>query len=158
MNANFRLTSEVFTSGDEIPARYTCSGESISPPLRWENPPEGTVSMALIVDDPDAPTKTFVHWVLFNIPPEPNILPEGLDPSKRYENSDLVPVEGVNDFGNLGYGAPCPPPGTPHRYSFRLYALDSTISLGTGATKQQLMDAMQGHILAESNVHGVFGR
>lgn len=158
MAANFQLVSSSFRSGDPIPVRYTCDGEDTSPSLNWSDTPEGTQTIALVVDDPDAPGKTFVHWVLFNLPPEWDVLPEGVRVDEHFEDASRTPVEGVNDFGNLGYGGPCPPPGGPHRYFFRLYALDTEIELGPGAKKEQLVDVMAGHILAEADLIGTYAR
>lgn len=159
MADNFQLVSGAFHSGSAIPAQYTCEGAGTSPPLSWRNPPEGTRSFALIADDPDAPTKTFVHWVLFNLPTDRDTLPPDLDAEDHFDGADPKPVEGVNDYGDLGYGPPCPPPGDGvHRYFFRLYALDTILDLGEGATKQQLTDAMAGHILGEDDLIGTFER
>lgn len=159
MAANFKLRSASFSSGEAIPEQYSCEGDGRSPQLSWTNPPEGTQSYALIVDDPDAPGTTFVHWVLFNLPPDRRELPPDLDVERHLSESELQPVEGVNDFGDLGYGPPCPPPGDdPHGYSFRLYALDTTLDLAEGATKRQLTQAMDGHVLAEANIVGTYQR
>lgn len=159
MASNFKLTSSAFQSGASIPEAYTCAGSNVSPPLSWSNLPEGAQTLALIVDDPDAPGKTFVHWVLFNLPPDRDMLPEGLSVEQHFEANAQKPIEGVNDFGDQGYGGPCPPPGDEaHQYAFRLYALDATLELGAGATKQQLTQAMDGHILAEADLVGAYQR
>ena len=146
--ANFSLKSGAFRSGDPIPAKYTCDGDGVSPPLAVDGVPEDAVSLALIVDDPDAPNKTFVHWVAYNIDPATSAFAEGQD----------VETEGANDFGNLGYGGPCPPAGSPHHYHFHLYALDSVLELERGATKKQVTQAMDGHVLAETELIGTYAR
>lgn len=159
MTHSFELTSTAFAAGDPIPAPYTCTGRSISPPLSWTAPPEGTQSLALVVDDPDAPNKTFVHWVLFNLPPDATMLPEGVNVEEQLDGAALTPAEGANDFGDLGYGPPCPPRGDDaHHYSFRLYALDTVLDLEAGITKKQLTQATDGHILAEADLMGTFRR
>ena len=159
MAANFKITSASFGFDTSIPEQYTCEGAGISPPLSWSNPPDKTESFALVADDPDAPGKTFAHWVLFNLPVDRRELPADLDVEKHFRDDARQPVEGVNDFGDTGYGAPCPPPGDdPHGYSFRLYALDTTLDLGTGATRSQAMEAMDGHVLAEADLLGTYQR
>jgi Raf kinase inhibitor-like YbhB/YbcL family protein len=145
----FILTSSAFSHGEPIPARYSCEGENLSPPLSWSGWPEGTRSLALIVDDPDAPVGTFTHWLAWGIDPEAGGLEEGEAP----------PVEGRNDFGVTGYGGPCPPPGHgPHRYLFRLYALDSEVGLRAGASRQELERALEGHVLAVAELVGIYER
>lgn len=141
--------SAAFAHGERIPTRYTCDGEDRSPPLAWGDLPAGTQSLALIMDDPDAPMGTWVHWVLYDIPPEGDGLPEGVRG---------VGVEGTNSWRRTGYGGPCPPPGKPHRYFFKLYALDTRLNLPPGATKAQLERAMQGHILAQGEWMGTYSR
>lgn len=148
------LTSKAFTDGGMIPNRYTCDGEDISPPLAWRGVPDGTRSLALTCDDPDAPVKTWVHWVLFNLPPDGGLLPEGVPPWKSL--SDGI-RQGHNDFGRIGYGGPCPPGGT-HRYYFRLYALDTVLELPAGINKEQLLQGMEGHVLAEGRLMGRYQR
>ena len=132
---SLELTSNAFTNGQSIPAKYACTGRNISPALAWNDPPAGTQSLALIMDDPDAPAGTWVHWVLFNIPADARSLQENMDTSAM--------SVGKNSWADLGYGGPCPPSGT-HRYFFKLYALDTTINLLPGATKEQVLnrDAM----------------
>ena len=143
------LTSDAFATGQSIPAKYSCVGTNISPALAWNEPPAGTKSFALIVDDPDAPAGTWVHWVLYNIPANTHNLPE---------NTDLRGLSvGKNSSGNMRYDGPCPPNGT-HRYFFKLYALDSTFSLSPGATKEQVLNAMQDHILAQGELMGTFSK
>ena len=143
------LTSDAFANGQSIPAKYSCIGKNISPALAWNEPPAGTSSFALIVDDPDAPAGTWVHWVLYNIPANTHNLPESTDPSG-------ISV-GKNSSGNTRYDGPCPPGGT-HRYFFKLYALDSALSLSPGATKEQLLNAMRDHILAQGELMGTFSK
>ncbi len=152
------LTSPAFEDGDPIPARYTCDDADVTPPLHWSGLPAGTRSLALIVDDPDAPDPAapkmiWVHWVLYNLPPDTPGLPEAIDPA------DLPPGtgEGLNDWNRTGYGGPCPPIGR-HRYFFKLYALDTVLpDLGT-PTKAELLQAMQGHILGEAVLMGTYQR
>lgn len=147
---SLQLTSDAFANGQSIPAKFSCVGKNISPALAWTEPPAGTQSFALIVDDPDAPGGTWVHWVLYNIPADVRNLPES------FSAQDPVSV-GKNSWGKLSYGGPCPPSGT-HRYYFKLYALDSTLSLSPGASKEQLLKAMEGHILAQSELMGTFSK
>jgi Raf kinase inhibitor-like YbhB/YbcL family protein len=145
------LTSTAFREGDTIPKQYTGDGKDVSPPLQWGEPPAGTKSFALICDDPDAPRGTWVHWVLFNLPAEQRELTEGAP-------AEGGARQGKNDFGNLGYGGPAPPPGKPHRYFFKLYALDRLLDVAAGATKEQVVAALQGHVLAEGQMMGRYGR
>ena len=149
-----KITSSAFSEGSMIPRQYTCDGEDISPPLAWTGVPEGTKSLAIICDDPDAPMGTWVHWVLFNIPAGIKELPAKVPPEKTIENGAS---HGRNDFRKFGYGGPCPPGGT-HRYYFKLYALDTEINLEPGITKAQLLKAMEGHILAEGQLMGRYKR
>ena len=151
----FELTCSIFKEGELIPKKHTCEGEDVSPPLRWNHPPPGTRSFALIADDPDAPGGTWVHWVMYNIPIDIRGLAEGL-PAQEILPNDAQ--QGLNDFKRLGYGGPCPPPGKPHRYFFKLYALEQDLSLKPRATKAQVLDAMMGHVLAEAQLMGRFGR
>lgn len=153
---SFELTSTAFQQGDPIPPKYSCDGEDVSPPLSWGEPPATTQSLALIMDDPDAPGGTWDHWILFNIPPGLRTLQEDLPVTGNNQNPESIFV-GSNSWGQPGYGGPCPPSGT-HRYFFKLYALDTTISLLPGATKQELLQAIDGHILAESELMGTFSR
>jgi len=149
-----KVKSTAFEDGGMIPRQYTCDGADVSPPLAWSSVPEGTKTIALICDDPDAPMGTWVHWVLFNLPVDVKELPENVPPQKRLETGA---IQGTNDFGNIGYGGPCPPGGT-HRYYFKLYGLDSEINLQAGATKGTLLKAMKGHILAEGQLMGKYKR
>ena len=138
-----------------IPKKYTCDGSDVSVPLSWNNPPEGTKSFALIADDPDAPAGTWVHWVIYDLPPDAREVSEAVTRSEALDNGTK---QGKNDFGKVVYGGPCPPAGPPHRYFFKLYALDQVIGLKPGATKQQLVDAMKGHILEEAQLVGTYKR
>ncbi|HSD84186.1 MAG TPA: YbhB/YbcL family Raf kinase inhibitor-like protein [Anaerolineae bacterium] len=153
---SLELTSDAFTNGQSIPAKYSCRGKNISPALTWNEPPAGTQSLALIVDDPDAPAGTWVHWVLFNIPASTRNLPEDLPVTGKNTDPNAIYV-GKNSSGNIHYDGPCPPSGT-HRYYFKLYALDATISLLPGATKEQLLKEMEGHILAQGELMGTFSK
>jgi Raf kinase inhibitor-like YbhB/YbcL family protein len=149
------LSSTAFESGSIISKLYTGDGEDRSPPLRWSEPPAGAKSLALICDDPDAPRGTWVHWVLYNLPPQTRELEEGQATSEVLGDGAK---QGTNDFGKVGYGGPAPPKGKPHRYFFKLYALDVVLDLSVGATKAQLLSAVKGHILAEGQVMGLYGR
>ncbi len=148
------LTSSAFDHEGMIPAKYSCDGQDISPPLIWENVPEGTESFVLICDDPDAPVGTWVHWVLFDLPAETRSLPEAVAAEPE------PPVggrHGKNSWGRLDYGGPCPPSGA-HRYIFKLYAIDTTLNLSAGAKKQKVLDAMDGHILDQTTLMGKYQR
>lgn len=151
----FMLKCSAFEPGSLIGRAYTCDGRDITPPLRWENPPSGTRSFALVCEDPDAPMGTWVHWVIYNIPATARELSEGFPPREKSPDGSL---QGQNDFGRLGYGGPCPPRGKPHRYFFRLYALDSVPGLGPGATRKALLKATEGHVLAQAELMGTYGR
>lgn len=148
------LTSPAFKNGEEIPTRYSCDGEKISPPLAWTNAPAGTRSFLLIVDDPDASRGTFTHWVIFNIPALVSSLPENVPTDPTLPNGA---TQGQNGAGRIGYTSPCPPSGT-HRYMFQLYALDAQLTLAPDATKQDVLNAMQGHIIAQTTLTGLYGR
>lgn len=149
------LTSPAFQAGETIPRQYTGDGADISPPLAWSDPPAETQSLALICDDPDAPRGTWVHWVLFNLPPDSRGLPENVPTFAILEKQAR---QGRNDFGKIGYGGPAPPRGKPHRYFFKLYALDAVLPLTAGASKTQLLATMEGHILAEGQLMGKYQR
>lgn len=151
---SMQLTSTAIVSGGTIPRQYTCDGNDLSPALQWSEPPQGTKSFALIVEDPDAPSSMFVHWILFNLPPETRALPEGIRAEARLASGAR---HGRNGWGNRGYGGPCPPGGT-HRYFFRLYALDTMLDLPAGVSRAQLLKAMQGHIVAETELMGRYAR
>ncbi len=149
-----KITSSAFEDGGLIPAKYTCDGADISPPLQWDAVPEGTRSIALICDDPDAPMGTWVHWVLFNLPGDAKELAQNIPTEETLPNGAK---QGVNDFGRVGYGGPCPPGGT-HRYFFKIYALDTEVGLQAGADKRQLLKAMEGHILSQGQLIGKYKR
>jgi Raf kinase inhibitor-like YbhB/YbcL family protein len=153
---SLELKSDAFVNGQSIPAKYSCIGKNISPALTWNDPPAGTQSFALIVDDPDAPVGTWVHWVLFNIPADERSLPEDLPVTGKNVDPNAI-YFGKNSSGNTRYDGPCPPSGT-HRYFFKLYALDSLVNLLPGATKDELLKAMQGHILAQGELMGTFSK
>ncbi len=148
------VTSSAFKDGGMIPAKYTCDGDDISPDIAWSGILPQAKSIALISDDPDAPRGTWVHWVIYNIPPESNGLGEGIEPDKVLDNGSL---QGINDSQQTGYGGPCPPGGV-HRYFFKVYALDTKLLLGPGATKKDLEAAMKGHVLAEGQLMGRYKR
>jgi Raf kinase inhibitor-like YbhB/YbcL family protein len=161
-----KITSSAFQDGAKIDAKYTVEGQDVSPPIAWSDVPPGSKSFAVICDDPDAPSpkrpadEPWVHWVIFNIPPDVSSLPEGIAPEKECRE---VPgaKQGINSWpsDNVGYRGPAPPPGSgTHRYFFKVYALDSTLDLDAGATKKQLVAAMSGHILAEGSFHGTYER
>lgn len=149
-----KIRSSAFNDGERIPKKHTCDGEDVSPPLTWEDVPEGTVTLAIISDDPDAPSKTWTHWLIFNIPPELNGLPEGVEKVGELENGIK---QGFNDFGRIGYGGPCPPFGV-HRYYFKLYALDTSLNLEPGTSKKELLRAMDGHIIEKTEMIGLYSR
>jgi Raf kinase inhibitor-like YbhB/YbcL family protein len=150
-----QLTSTAFAEDKPIPVVHTCEGDDVSPPLSWSNVPAGTKSLALIGDDPDAPGRTWVHWVVYGIPPNVSELPQAVPTTETLSNGAQ---QGTTDFGRVGYGGPCPPKGKPHRYFFKLYALDSELPLKTRATKQDILNAMKGHILAEGQLMGTYQR
>ncbi|NJR64633.1 MAG: YbhB/YbcL family Raf kinase inhibitor-like protein [Leptolyngbyaceae cyanobacterium CRU_2_3] len=148
------LTSPAFATDGVIPTKFTCDGENISPPLKWEPPPPGTQGLSLIVEDPDAPNKTFTHWVVYDLPANVRQLPEKLIPQPFLQGGGM---QGKSSFGQYGYGGPCPPSGT-HRYVFKLYALDQVMDLPAGTNRSDLIKAMQGHILAEGILTGKYTR
>ena len=150
-----KFSSTAFEDGKTIPTKYTCDGADMSPALQWADVPAGTRSFALICDDPDAPAGIWVHWVIFGLPASAAGLPEGVATTENLQDGVK---QGVNDFRRVGYGGPCPPPGKPHRYYFKLYALDAEMPLKPRATKQDLVRAMQGHILAEAQLMGRYQR
>ncbi len=151
----FELKSAAFTSGSNIPKKFTCDGPDVSPALSWSEPPPGTQNLALIMDDPDAPVGTWVHWVLYDLPPSTRELAEDVPKGEELKNGAR---QGRNDFRRIGYGGPCPPPGKPHRYFFKLYALDAKSNLKPGATKQELERTIKGHVLAKTELIGCYGR
>jgi hypothetical protein len=150
------ISSSSFANGGYIPKRFTCDGADVSPELSWTNPPPGAQSFALIADDPDAPVGTWTHWVLFDLPPTTRSLPEGV--SKLMDKLPDGGRQGLNDFGKIGYGGPCPPPGKAHRYFFKLYALDRKLGLKPGSTRARLEQAMQSHVLNEADWMGKYRR
>jgi len=152
---SFELTSSTFKRNDAIPKENTCDGSDISISLKWNEAPERTKSFALIADDPDAPRGTWVHWVLYDIPADIRELSGGVGHQESLQNGAK---QGKNDFGKVGYGGPCPPAGPAHHYHFKLYALDRMTGLRAKATKQQLLDAMKGHVLGETELIGTYKR
>jgi len=150
---SFQLTSLAFEEGQPIPRRHSAEGENVSPVLKWTDPPQGTRSFALICEDPDAPRGIFTHWVAFNLPAESRELPEAVPAVEGLANGTR---QGTNDFGKLGYGGPKPPPGKAHRYAFTLYALDAPLKLHASAKKDEVRQAMEGHILAEARLVGTY--
>ncbi len=153
--ALFQLLSPSFTEGQLIPVRHTCDGPDVSPALQWNAVPDGTASFALICDDPDAPAGTWVHWVIFNIPPTTQGLAENLTPVRQLPDGSR---QGLNDFQKIGYNGPCPPPGPAHRYFFKLYALSTMLDLPAGSTKAEVMKRMEGKILATAQLMGRYKR
>ncbi len=151
---DIEISSSAFSNGGNIPAVYTCDGQDISPPLEWTSVPDKTQAIALIADDPDAPMGTFVHWVLYNLPADTRKLPDNVPGEAALPNGTQ---QGVNDFGAIGYGGPCPPSGT-HRYFFKIYALDTQVEPGRKAKKADLLQAMKGHVLAEGQLMGKYSR
>ncbi len=150
-----QLTSAAFSEGEMIPAKYTCDGDDLSPPLAWSGAPAGTQVYALIVDDPDAPIGTWVHWVFYNIPADVTVLSEGVPTSPQPE---VGGIQGANSGRRVGYSSPCPPGGT-HRYFFKLYALAAPIpSPGDRATASDIETSMQGHVLAQTQLMGRYTR
>lgn len=148
------VSSSAFQEGGMIPAKYTCDGQDISPPLKWAGEPEGTRSIALISDDPDAPMRTWVHWVVWNIPPSVHELAENVWPDPELPDGSR---QGITDFNRPGYGGPCPPSGV-HRYYFKVYAMDTKLNLPSSTRKADLLKAMKGHILAEGQLMGKYSR
>ena len=150
----FTLQSSAFQNGGSIPKKFTCEAPDVSPELTWSGAPEKTQSFALIADDPDAPMGTWVHWVIYDLPPNTAKLAEGVPKQEQAANG----AQGKNSSGKIGYGGPCPPPGKPHRYFFKLYALDSKLGLKPGARKPEVEAAMKGHVLAQAELMGKYGR
>ncbi len=155
----FQIKSTAFKPKATIPKRHTCEGEDVSPALSWSGAPEGTRSFAIIMDDPDAPPGTWVHWVLYDLPADLGGLGEGVPKKETLDNGANQGLGwGVESFSRVGYYGPCPPPGSPHRYFFKLYALDQTLGLPPKATKPDLLKAMQGHILGQAELVGLYQR
>jgi Raf kinase inhibitor-like YbhB/YbcL family protein len=150
-----QMTSPVFKEGETIPEKYTCEGDDLSPPLAWSQLPEQTKSVALVCEDPDAPRGMWVHWVFYGLPPDSTSLPEAV-PADTVLTTQAK--QGKNSWGRIGYGGPCPPPGPAHRYFFKLYALDIETTLPQGATRKDLLQAMEGHIVAEGQLMGRYKR
>jgi Raf kinase inhibitor-like YbhB/YbcL family protein len=148
------VRSGAFNPGGMIPSKYTCDGSDVSPPISWSKGPEGTMSYALVADDPDAPAGTWVHWVLCNVPAGKTSLAENIAKMKKLDDGSL---QGMNDFRKIGYGGPCPPGGT-HRYFFKVYALNATLKVEPGLTKKQLLKEMEGHVLAQGELMGKYSR
>lgn len=158
---SFTLTSPVFADGQKIPKKYTCDGEDILPPLKWNGVPQGTKSFAFIMDDPDAPPGTWVHWVLYNLPGHSIELKEGFPKKESFSDGTRQGLcWGVEDnqFDRVGYYGPCPPPGLEHRYYFKVYALDTVLEVPAKANKFQVEKAMKGHILTQAQLIGKYGR
>ena len=152
--AALSLTSPAFQANGEIPKKFTCDAGDVSPALRWTDPPSGTQAFALIADDPDAPVGTWVHWVIYDLPAATRELPEGVAKTESAAGG----TQGRNDFRKIGYGGPCPPPGKPHRYFFKLFALSAKTGLKPGANKADLTKAMVGKILAQTELMGTYKR
>ena len=152
---SIQITSTAFSEGQPISQKYTCQGNDFSPPLAWTNTPPNTKSLALIMDDPDAPAGTWVHWVLYDLPATTTELAENTPKSAQLPGGTK---QGLNSWPRLGYNGPCPPSGKPHRYFFKLYALDTMLNLKPGVTKKDLLKAMEGHVLAEGQLMGTYQR
>lgn len=149
------VSSPAFLDSGAIPERYTCSGQDASPPLKWTGIPIRAKALALVVEDPDAPSGTFTHWIVYNIDPDSSGLPEN---ALKVANPAVNYPQAINDFGHIGYNGPCPPTGTPHHYHFKLYALSSALQLPDNATAKQLDEAMRGHLLAVGEMIATFAR
>ncbi len=149
-----KITSSAFEEGSMIPEKYTCDDINVSPPLKWSSAPDGTKRFAIICDDPDAPMGTWVHWVIYNLPGDIDELPEDMSPLEIFPNGAK---QGRNDFGEIGYGGPCPPRGV-HRYYFKIYALSKELDVKAGITKSELLKAMDGNILSEGQLMGKYER
>jgi len=149
------VTTTAFPAGGAIPTNYTCEGPDASPDVSWSGAPAGVQSFALIADDPDAPVGTWTHWLIWNIPPHSLGLPKGVPKEETLGDGTR---QGRNDFRRIGYGGPCPPPGKPHRYFFKLFALDAKLDLKAGAKRDELEQAIKGHVLAQGELIGKFGR
>jgi Raf kinase inhibitor-like YbhB/YbcL family protein len=154
-NMSFTVSSSSFANGGDIPAKFSCDGADVSPQLSWSNPPAGTKTIALLADDPDAPAGNWNHWVMWNLPAEVHDLAEGMSKSAHLGNGT---EQGTNDFKKIGYNGPCPPAGKPHRYYFKLYALDTKLSLNESAGKRELEAAVKGHILGQTEWMGRYKR
>lgn len=155
VNMAFTLESKAFSPGQRMPAKFTCDGEDVSPALSWKGAPSNTKSFAIIMDDPDAPSGTWVHWVIYDIPEDVTSFQEGV--AKIDELPDGT-KQGITDFRRIGYFGPCPPKGAPHHYHFKIYALDSVLNLPARLSKADIEEAMDGHILAKAEYIGIYGR
>jgi Raf kinase inhibitor-like YbhB/YbcL family protein len=153
IQATMKLISPAFSHNEAIPAQYTCDGANISPALAWSDAPEGTACFALIVEDPNAVAKIWIHWIVFNIPPTVDHITENQGSTR----ADVPFMQGLTDFNAKKWGGPCPPSG-PHHYRFTLYALNTMLNLAPGATKEQLLKAMHGHILEQTTLVGTYQR
>jgi Raf kinase inhibitor-like YbhB/YbcL family protein len=151
---SFTIKANAFPNGGTIPKKYTCDGPDLSPELSWASAPPRTQSLALIADDPDAPVGTWTHWIIWDIPPG-TTLPEGIAKIETLKDGTR---QGKNDFRRIGYGGPCPPPGKPHRYFFKLYALDTKLDVQAGANRNELESALKGHVLSQAELKGRYGR
>lgn len=152
---SFELTSTAFEEGQHIPIDYTADGRNVSPPLKWTDPPKGTVCLALVCEDPDAPRGTWCHWIVTNIPAESREL------SEAFPRDPILPngtAQGKNDFGNVGYDGPAPPRGKAHRYFFRLYALNRMLDVRPDTEREAFLRAVKGHVRAEAHLMGTYGR
>ena len=149
------ISSSAFSNGGNIPRKFTCDGPDVSPSLTWTEPPTGTKSLALLVDDPDAPVGNWNHWTLWNLPDTSRGLAEATSRDARLADGT---EQGKNDFGKTGYNGPCPPPGKPHRYYFKLFALDIKLNLKAGSRNQELEAAMKSHVVAQAEWMGTYGR
>lgn len=147
------IIESVFESQQPIPAKYTCDGENVSPPLKFLQIPQGVKSLVLIVDDPDAPHGTFDHWIIWNLPPHLKEISEGGEELKKMQPQ---PKQGMNGFRKSSYQGPCPPPGKPHHYHFKLYALDTQLTLPEGSSKQEVEKGMKGHIIDQAELVGTY--
>jgi Raf kinase inhibitor-like YbhB/YbcL family protein len=155
MSIVINIESEAFDEGGNIPEKYTCDGINISPTLKWNTLPEHTISFAILCEDPDAPRGIYTHWIIYNIPPNIMELPENVEKKEKLENGI---IQGVNDFGFNGYGGPCPPKGPAHRYLFRIYALDKTLSLRPPVKREDFLKALNENILDEGQLMGRYRR
>jgi Raf kinase inhibitor-like YbhB/YbcL family protein len=152
---SFAIRTTAFADGGSIPKMFSCEGANLSPALGWKDAPAGTQSLVLIVDDPDAPGGTWTHWVIWNIPGSATTLPQGIPATAVLDNGAR---QGKNDFGKIGYGGPCPPPGKSHRYYFKLFALDTRLDLKAGASRSELESVARRHVLSQTKLMGTYKR
>jgi Raf kinase inhibitor-like YbhB/YbcL family protein len=155
MTYQLSVTSPAFKDNERIPVKYTADGDDMSPPLKWAEIPDGVAEYALIVDDPDAPGGVFTHWVIYGLPGSYDHLDDGVPQVEELDNGAM---QGPNSMDKIGYMGPSPPKGKPHRYIFTMYALDAKIDLPAGITKDELRKAVQGHIISEGKLTGIYGR